>query len=99
MIHFKKMWEDVCNIIKSDTLEDIEIVEMFKTGFVVKTNEGTEIVTKDDFVDFWCKMLCLNEVNKSEISELGNPCEEYVFNLVKKLPYVNDNNGVITVSE
>ena len=36
MIHFKKMWDDVCSILDHNEIENLEILESFKTGFIVK---------------------------------------------------------------
>lgn len=99
MIHFKTMWEDVCNILTNNKIENLETVECFKTGFIVKTNGVTEFITKDDFVDFWCNMLCFNNVSETEINKTGNEIKKCIYTIVKNLPYVNANNGVISLLE
>ena len=99
MIHFKTMWDDVCSILDHNKVENLEIIESFKTGFIVKTEAGTEFITRDDFVDFWCHMLCFNKVTEMDIKEKGIETKKCICDIVKNLPYVNDSNGVITLVE
>lgn len=99
MVHFKKMWDDVCNILINDEIDDLEILETFNTGFIVKGNDEAEFITKDDFVDFWCHMLCFKKVTEMEIEENGKNRHKYICDIVKNLPYIDDSNGVITLTE
>ncbi|EJP6471134.1 hypothetical protein FDF31_14115 [Clostridium sporogenes] len=99
MIHFKTMWDDVCSILNHNEIENLEILESFKTGFIVKTENGTEFITRDDFVDFWCHMLCFNKITEMDIDQKGKERRKCICNIIKNLPYINANNGVITLVE
>lgn len=99
MISFKVMWDDVCELLSENKIEDIQIVEKFKSGFIVKDMENTEFVTKDDFVDFWCKILCFNEITKKEIEDEGKTRLKYVYEVVKKLPYIDEKSGCLRITE
>lgn len=99
MMAFKTMWNDVCGSISNNEIKNIEIVEKFKSGFVVKDKEDTHFVTKDDFVDFWCNMLFFNEVDKNKISKEGKSKLKYVYEVIKTLPYINENEGILTLNE
>ncbi|NMM63157.1 hypothetical protein HBE96_10700 [Clostridium sp. P21] len=99
MIAFKTMWNDVCGSVSNNKIKDVEILEEFKTGFVVKDEEDTHFITKDDFVDFWCNMLCFNEVEKDAILKEEKQKLKYVYEIVKTLPYINEKEGILRVSE
>lgn len=99
MIAFKKMWDDVSVILSSDEIKDIQIVEKYKSGFVVKDENNTHFVTKDDFVDFWCNMICFNKVEKDEILNNKKSGLKYVYEIIKTLPYINENEGILKLTE
>jgi hypothetical protein len=99
MVAFKKMWDDVSRIISKENIQDVHIVEKFKSGFIVKDNEDTHFVTKDDFVDFWCNMLCFNKVNKEELTKGGKLKSKYVYEIIKTLPYIKENEGTLNLTE
>ncbi|MCY6957670.1 MULTISPECIES: hypothetical protein [Clostridium] len=93
MVPFKKMWEDAFGIISKDEVEDIYIVEKYSTGFVIEEEGITKFITKDDFVDFWCRMLCFKEFSKEDANKQDK--FKYVYHVVKKLPYIKENSGVL----
>ncbi|EJO5346577.1 hypothetical protein NRP93_000628 [Clostridium botulinum] len=99
MIHFKTMWDDVCSILDHNEIENLEILESFKTGFIVKTKDGSEFVTRDDFVDFWCHMLCFNKVTPIDIEQKDKETKKCICDIVKNLPYISDDNGIISLVE
>lgn len=99
MVAFKKMWDDVNLILSNDGVKDFEIVEKFKSGFVVKDNNNTHFVTKDDFVDFWCNMLCFNKVEKEELTKEGKSKLKYVYEIIKNLPYVKECEDTLNLTE
>ncbi|KEI04626.1 hypothetical protein IRP63_09535 [Clostridium botulinum] len=93
MVPFKRVWEDAIRMVSKDEIKDINIVETYKGGFVVEENKDTEFINKDDFVYFWSKMICNNEVLKEEVSS-GRKLK-YVYEIVKNLPYISENaNGL-----
>ncbi|PRR78172.1 hypothetical protein CLLI_19360 [Clostridium liquoris] len=99
MIAFKKMWDDVVDIIAKDEIKDIQIVEKYNNGFVVKDNAGDYFIGKQDFVDFWCNILYFNEIPMESVSGEEESKFKYVYAVVKKLPYINENCGTIKLME
>lgn len=97
MIPFKKMWEDAFNMISKDEVKDIDIVEKYRTGFVIIEEGNTKFVTKDDFVDFWCRMLCYKEFSREEANKQDGL--KYVYKVIKNLPYISENSGVLKLVE
>lgn len=93
MIPFKRVWEDAINMVTKDQIKSVDIIEKYNTGFIVMEEGVTKFVTKDDFVEFWCKMLCCKEFSQKEASKNG--CLKYVYDIIKNLPYVNENSGVL----
>lgn len=94
MVSFTKMWNDVFTMINENETDDMKIVEKFKSGLIVLNEKDKEFITKDDFVDFWCKLLYYNEISIEKI--IGNSFKsEYVYSLVSKLPYISENDGII----
>lgn len=89
VIPFQKMWEDALSIISKKEIKDVNIVETYKGGFIVEEGDITEFVNKDDFVDFWCKMLCFKEFSKNEAK--NHHKLKYVYKVIEKLPYVNES--------
>lgn len=99
MIAFNKMWNDVCSMLSEKNIENLSIVENFKNGFVVRNNENTEIVTKDDFIDVWCKMLYYNEISEHQINAEKKVKQKYVYDIIKQLPYIAENYGILKIAE
>lgn len=99
MVAFKKMWDDVCAILANNEIKDLQIVENYNSGFVVKENENTYFVNKDDFVDFWCKMLFFNKVDKESFAQEGKSSFKYVYKIIKKLPYITESEGSLNLTE
>lgn len=99
MVAFKKMWDDVSVILSNDEFKDIQIIEKYKSGFVVMDENKTHFVTKDDFVDFWCNMLCFNKVEKDQILNNEKSGLKYVYEIIKTLPYINENEGILKLTE
>lgn len=99
MVAFKKMWDDVSVILSNDEVKNIQIIEKYKSGFVVKDENDTHFVTKDDFVDFWCNMLCFNKVEKDQILNNGKSGLKYVYEIIKTLPYINEKEGILKLIE
>lgn len=97
MIAFKKIWDDICEITSKNTIENVKITENFESGFVVEDDVDVHFITKDDFIDFWCNILCLDKVSKNEI--LNNSKSKYIYEIMKNLPYICENNGTIKIAE
>lgn len=95
MVDFKTMWGDVCSILSKDEIKDIDIIEKYSTGFVVKENDNIEFITKDDFVDFWCKLLCTKEISKAQLLREDKANLRYVYDVVKYLPYIKENGDIL----
>lgn len=99
MVAFKKMWEDVSAIVSNDKIGDLSIIERYSTGFVVKDKDQTEFVTKDDFVDLWCQMLCCNEICKDQFSGHGKNKLRYAYGILKNLPYISEKSGCLKLTK
>ena len=95
MVAFKKMWEDVSEILSKESVTGLDIIQQFKSGFIVKENENTTFITREDFVDFWCLMLYFNEIDFDKLSKDGDTKRKYIYEVVKKLPYVYQENSVL----
>nr|WP_272509040.1 hypothetical protein [Clostridium ganghwense] len=87
------MWEDAVVMISKDEVKDIDIIEKYKTGFVIREEGTTKFVTKEDFVDFWCRMLCFNEFSKEEANK--QDALKYVYKVIKNLPYISESADVL----
>ncbi|MBC2580111.1 hypothetical protein [Clostridium sp. DJ247] len=99
MISFKRMWDDVTVILSNNQVRDFEIVENFNSGFVIKDNNDTHFITKDDFVSFWCNMLCFNKVEKKQLIGDEKLRLNYVYHVIKSLPYINENEDTLNLTE
>jgi len=95
MITFKQMWDDVQLILSNEGPLDIEILERFNCGFTVKEQDNVIFITKDDFVDFWCKLMYYNEVSLEQVLKQDKIKLKYICTIIKKLPYVSESSGVI----
>ena len=95
MVAFKRMWEDVGAILSNKEYSDVEILERFNCGFTVKEREAIIFITRDDFVDFWCKLLYYNELSLEQVLKDNKSKSKYIYTIVKQLPYVSENFGVI----
>jgi hypothetical protein len=99
MVAFKKVWDDVCGIITNKKLENVEIVEGFDSGFVLKVEENIHFITKQDFVDFWCGMVCENKIDKERVMNHGNSDKKIVYDILKQLPYINEKEETLKMSQ
>ncbi|MBC8061186.1 MAG: hypothetical protein H7Y18_11020 [Clostridiaceae bacterium] len=95
MVAFKKMWEDVSEILSQGSVTGIDITEQFKSGFIVKENENTTFITREDFVDFWCLMLYFNEIDFNKLNKDGDTKRMYIYEVVKNLPYVYQEKSML----
>ena len=95
MIAFKQMWDDVILILSHDDYSDIEVMERFTCGFTVKDQGEIIFITKDDFSDIWCKLLYFNELTLEQIIKDDKIKPNYIYNIIKQLPYVSEDFGVI----
>lgn len=99
MVTFKKVWEDVREILEKNKFENIEAIDDFDDGFMLKKNGSVTFVTKEDFVDFWCKMQCLKEVSKKQVLTEEEEKSKYIYDLIKKLPYVMESTDCLKLVE
>jgi hypothetical protein len=95
MVAFKQMWEDVRLILSNEEYSDIEISERFNCGFTVKERDNIIFITRDDFVDFWCKLLYYNELSLEQILKDDKSKPKYIYTIIKQLPYISESSGVI----
>lgn len=95
MVAFKKMWEDVRLILSREEYSDIKILEKFNCGFTVKERDNVIFITRDDFVDFWCKLLYYNELSFEQVLKDEKMKPKYIYTIIKQLPYISESSGVI----
>lgn len=95
MIAFNQMWKDVQLILLEEKSPDIEIMERFTSGFTVKEQDNIVFITKDDFSDIWCKLLYYNELTLEQILKEDMVKPIYIYNIIKRLPYVSEDFGAI----
>ncbi|MBU3189451.1 hypothetical protein K9O30_10100 [Clostridium bowmanii] len=99
MVAFKKMWEDVRLILSDEDYSGIEILERFNCGFTVKERDNVIFITRDDFVDFWCKLLYYSELSLEQVSKDDKLKPKYIYTIIKQLPYISENSGVIKLMQ
>ncbi|MBV7274315.1 hypothetical protein JMF89_03185 [Clostridiaceae bacterium UIB06] len=99
MVAFKKMWEDVCLMLEGNKVEALQIIENYNDGFVVKDDEKSYFVNKEDFVDLWCNMLCFNKIEKDYFIKKGKSSFKYVYEIIKTLPYVTEHENSLNLTE
>jgi len=95
LVSFKKMWEDVSRILSEEKFSELDIIQKFRSGFIVKENESTTLVTRDDFVDFWCILLYSNEVDYKKLEINGDSKQIFIYEVTKKLPYVREEQSIL----
>jgi len=95
MVAFKKMWDDVRLILSNEEYTDIDILEKFNCGFTVKESENLIFITKDDFVDFWCKLSYYDELSLDQILHDDKLKPKYIYTILKQLPYISESSGII----
>lgn len=99
MIAFKKMWNDVSSILLNNDIKDINIINKYKSGFIVDECGDVRFVTKDDFIDFWCRICCVNEISEEQILKDEQSSMKYVYAIIKNLPYISEKAGVLKITE
>ncbi|WP_461205490.1 hypothetical protein [Clostridium sp. DL1XJH146] len=98
MVSFKKMWDDVWEMILREDMKELGVVKEFSSGFIVNINDDKqEFISKDDFVDIWARMLFFNQVDREQTS--GNEKHEYVYQVIKKLPYIKEEENSLLIKQ
>ena len=95
MITFKKMWEDVILLLSKEDYIDMNILERFDSGFVVKESDNTIFITKEDFSNFWCKLLYYEKLSLQQILSDDKLKPKYIYTILKKLHYISESSSVI----
>ncbi|MCB2295722.1 hypothetical protein LGK95_19795 [Clostridium algoriphilum] len=95
MITFKKMWDDVLLLLSNEEYVDINILEKSNYGFAVEDSDNITFITKDDFSNFWCKLLYYKKLSLEQ--SLGNEklIPKYIYNIIKQLPYISESSSVM----
>jgi len=95
MITFKKMWDDVLLLLANEEYVDINILERSNYGFAVEDSDNITFITKDDFSNFWCKLLYYKKLSLEQ--SLGNEklIPKYIYNIIKQLPYISESSSVM----
>lgn len=90
------MWDDVWGMITDGSIQSLDVVKEFHYGIIINDREGKqEFITKDDFRDFWCKMLFFNEVSFEQA--IHEEKQEYVYEVIKELPYITEISNTLTL--
>ncbi len=98
MVSFKKMWDDVGEMILGEDMQELGIVKEFNSGFIVNIDDGKqEFISKDDFVDIWARMLFFNQVDRAQTS--GNEKHEYIYRVIKRLPYIEEEENSLLIKQ
>ena len=95
MITFKKMWEDVLLLLSNEEYVYIDISERFNNGFSVNDNDNIVFITKDDFSNFWCKLLYYKELSLDQALGDDKLIPKYIYTIIKQLPYISEISGAI----
>ena len=95
MVTFKQLWEDVRLILSDEEYSDIKILEKFNCGFTVKERDDIIFVTRQDFVDFWCKLMYYKELSVEQVLKDDKPKSKYINTIIKQLPYISESSGII----
>ncbi|MBU3101145.1 MULTISPECIES: hypothetical protein [Clostridium] len=99
MITFKKMWDDVLLLLSNDDYIDMNILEKFDSGFVVKESDDTIFITKEDFSSFWCKLLYYEKLSLKQVLSDDKLKPKYIYTMIKQLPYISENSSVIKLRQ
>lgn len=94
MISFKKVWNDVNNLVNNNE-GNVNIVNKIKNVFLVEEEGNVVFLTKDDFVDFWAKLFSHKKVDKGNLRVESSNKELYIYQLVKELPYIREEGNMI----
>ena len=95
MITFKKMWDDVLLLLSNEEYVDINILERSNYGFAVEDSDNITFITKDDFSNFWCKLLYYKELSLEQSFGNEKLIPKYIYNIIKQLPYISENSSVM----
>lgn len=99
MLAFNKMWDDVCEMLSRSELKNVNVAENYEAGFVVKEDGVAEFISKEDFVDVWCRMLYFNEISQEDAVNGSNSHYKYVYNVIRQLPYICENCGILKIAD
>lgn len=101
MISFKTVWDDVQNIVNNNEELDIDIIEKYDGGFVIKHHDDTTFINKQDFVGVWCRIQCDDKVcvGLHELGSKDEVKEHYVCKILKHLPYIEESLGILRISQ
>ena len=95
MVTFNKMWDDVLVLLSNKDYIDMNILERFDSGFVVKESNSTIFITKEDFSSFWCKLLYYKKLSLQQVLGDDKLKPKYIYTIIKQLPYISENSSVI----
>lgn len=100
MIGFKRMWQDVGKLLSSNTpIRNGQAFEESEVILILDEDGEYKFVTKEDFVDFWCRMLYYNKVSKEQVMSEEKSNLKYVYEVIKGLPYIKEVSDILILSE
>ncbi|WP_138206103.1 hypothetical protein [Haloimpatiens lingqiaonensis] len=97
MVEFKKMWQDVSTMVAEHKIHstNLDIIETYDDGFIIQYGAQRFFVNKNNFIDFWCKMLYYKEVSREELIKEDDEAQKCVYEIVQSLPYVNEESNTL----
>lgn len=100
MVAFKRMWDDVCQLlINNISIKNMQAMDESQVILFIDEDGEYKFITKEDFVDFWCRMLYYNKVSMEQILREEKSNLKYVYEVIKGLPYIKEVSGMLLLSE
>lgn len=100
MVAFKRMWNDVSIILKGNlSINNMEVQNESQVIYTLDEKGEYRFITKEDFIDFWCRMLYYNKVSKEQILGDNKNNLKYVYEVIKRLPYIKEESGSLVLLE
>lgn len=100
VISFKRMWDDVGGLLKNSiSIGSIEVQDEFDVLYALDDDGEYRFITKEDFIDFWCRMLYYSKVSKEQIIREDKINLKYVYEIIKRLPYIKEEAGSLVLLE
>ncbi len=95
MVKFKKMWDDVLLLLSNEEYIGIDIEERLDCGFTIRDSDNKIFIAKDDFCNFWCKLLYYEEISIEQLLGDDKLKLKYIYTIIKQLPYISESSGIV----
>ncbi|SHE51474.1 hypothetical protein [Clostridium fallax] len=91
MLKFKDMWNDV-NKLVNDKKDYFSIDNELQNVFLIKNGDDFVLLTKEDFVNLWSKILLNNKCCIKDAIDKSDIKLYYICKIMKELPYIREEN-------